>query len=159
MMILSSDEKQLLYRIQTSTSDIDAIILVDNPAYNIVANIEGMWADKTFNLTFPVYDYELNAWTDGTLNRPTHSIDVEYAIAFNNQYLHSKRKWYSHSVYVYRIITKALLVRFGIRSRWFNWSPIKYDVKIYSDIVPDVVYFLLLTVMEQRGLSKELSLL
>ncbi|CAF5058637.1 unnamed protein product, partial [Rotaria magnacalcarata] len=40
MMILSSDEKQLLYRIQTSTSDIDAIILVDNPAYNIVANIE-----------------------------------------------------------------------------------------------------------------------
>ncbi|CAF1561410.1 unnamed protein product [Rotaria magnacalcarata] len=90
MMILSSDEKQLLYRIQTSTSDIDAIILVDNPAYNIVANIE---------------------------------------------------------------------VRFGIRSRWFNWSPIKYDVKIYSDIVPDVVYFLLLTVMEQRGLSKELSLL
>ncbi|CAF4923515.1 unnamed protein product, partial [Rotaria magnacalcarata] len=61
MMILSSDEKQLLYRIQTSTSDIDAIILVDNPAYNIVANIEGMWADTTFNLTFPVYDYELNA--------------------------------------------------------------------------------------------------
>ncbi|CAF4427074.1 unnamed protein product [Rotaria socialis] len=37
MGILSSDEKKLLYRIQTSTSDIDTIILVDNP---IVANTE-----------------------------------------------------------------------------------------------------------------------
>ncbi|CAM2705246.1 unnamed protein product [Rotaria socialis] len=37
MVILSSDEKKLLYRIQTSTSDIDTIILVDNP---IVANTE-----------------------------------------------------------------------------------------------------------------------
>ncbi|CAF3231225.1 unnamed protein product [Rotaria socialis] len=37
LVVKSSDEKKLLYRIQTSTSDIDTIILVDNP---IVANTE-----------------------------------------------------------------------------------------------------------------------
>ncbi|CAM4871274.1 unnamed protein product [Rotaria socialis] len=58
LVVKSSDEKKLLYRIQTSTSDIDTIILVDNP---IVANTEGIWVDKTVNVTFSLYGYELDA--------------------------------------------------------------------------------------------------
>ncbi|CAF1944675.1 unnamed protein product [Rotaria magnacalcarata] len=153
--ICDSQEKKVLYRLKTSTSDIDTIILVDQQTKNIVANLEGIWVDGTFNVTFSIYDTKLNKWTDGTIKRIARVADDDYAIKYNNHHLNTDRRWYSKKVKLYYTTNKEYLARFRIRYRWFNWSPIKYDIQIYSNKVPDAVYFFLLTIMEHRGLSEE----
>ncbi|CAF5113545.1 unnamed protein product, partial [Rotaria magnacalcarata] len=93
--ICDSQEKKVLYRLKTSTSDIDTIILVDQQTKNIVANLEGIWVDGTFNVTFSIYDTKLNKWTDGTIKRIARVADDDYAIKYNNHHLNTDRRWYS----------------------------------------------------------------
>ncbi|CAF4711552.1 unnamed protein product, partial [Rotaria sp. Silwood1] len=58
--IFDSKEKTSLYRLRVSSSDLDIAILVDYPAKNIVANLEGIWIEWKVNVTFSVYDCKLN---------------------------------------------------------------------------------------------------
>lgn len=156
MSVLDATEQRILYRIKTSVSDIDTIIVVDHKTKNIVANLEGRWVEGVFNVTFAIYDSKLLKWTDGIINKVDRTIgDTDYTMEYNKIRLNTDRRWYSKKVKIYYTPTKEQVARFRIRYRWFNWSPVKYDLKIYINKVPDMVYFFLLAIMEHRGLSDE----
>ena len=149
-MVYDSNEKNILYELKTFSSDIDTVIVVDRPENNIVANVEGIWIYNKFNVTFSVYDYKLNRWTDGTISRIPHFFSSEYPIKYDNDYFVMKKKIFSSWMKFYHKKYNTLLAEFQKRSRWLFWKPLKYDLKIYSKKLPDPIYFLALVITDHR---------
>ncbi|CAF1016328.1 unnamed protein product [Rotaria sordida] len=149
--IFDSKEKTCLYRIRVSSKAVDSAILVDNFEKNIMANLEGIWIEKLLNVTFSIYDSKLNKWTDGFIQRNAHLISVDYIIQFNNQQLIATWKSFSKKVNVYNKKKNELLAQFQHRTRWLFSKSVKYDLKIYSNQVPDAIYFFLVLILDHRG--------
>ncbi|CAF0953698.1 unnamed protein product [Rotaria sordida] len=155
--IFDSKEKTCLYRLRASSRDIDTVILVDNPTKNMVANLEGIWIDSTFNVTLSVYDYKLNKWIDGVIQRTSHFWANDYTVEYNNEQLIAKWKLFSTKIKVYHKKQNELLAQFRPRTRLLLWRPVKYDLKIYSNKVPDAIYFFLLLIFDHRGLADNIQ--
>jgi hypothetical protein len=47
---------------------------------------------------------------------------------------------------------KNILAQFRKRFRWFNWSLVKYDLKIFIDKIPDFVYFFTLAIVNHANI-------
>ncbi|CAF1309171.1 unnamed protein product [Rotaria sordida] len=149
--IFDSKEKTCLYRIRVLSKDVDTAILVDNFGKNIIANLEGIWIEKLVNVTFSIYDSKLNKWTDGFIQRNYHLFSSDYIIQFNNQQLIAKSKNDSKNVKVYDKKKNELLAQFRYRTRWLFSKSVKYDLKIYSNQVPDAIYFFLVLILDHQG--------
>ncbi|CAF3754724.1 unnamed protein product [Rotaria sp. Silwood1] len=152
--IFDSEEKRHLYRIRISSTEVDTAILIDNYRKNIVANLKGIWIEKLVNVSFSVYDSKLGKWTDGFIQRNTHTYE-DYTIHFNNQRLSAKSSRFSKNIKVYTQQQNELLAQFRYRTRWLSWRPVKYDLNIYSTKVPDAVYFFLVLIIDHRGFAGE----
>ncbi|CAF1245613.1 unnamed protein product [Rotaria sp. Silwood1] len=151
--IFDSKEKTCLYRIRVSSSDVDSAILVDNLGKNIMANLKGIWIENLVNVSFSVYDSKLNKWTDGFIKINAHVLSLDYIIQFNNEQLIANLGNFSKKIKVYDKKKNELLAEFRVRSRWLPWSSAKYDLKIYSNQVPDAIHFFLVLIMDHRGLA------
>ncbi|CAF4658357.1 unnamed protein product, partial [Rotaria sp. Silwood2] len=95
----------------------------------------------------------LHKWTDGFIQRNAHMFSTDYTIQFNNQQLIAKSSNYSKNIKVYDKKKNELLAQFRARARWLSWKPVKYDLNIYSNQVPDAIYFFLVLIMDHRGLA------
>ncbi|CAF3305431.1 unnamed protein product [Rotaria sp. Silwood2] len=151
--VFDSKEKTCLYRIRVSSSDVDSAILVDNFGKNIMANLEGIWIENLVNVTFSLYDSKLHKWTDGFIQRNAHMFSTDYTVQFNKQQLIAKLSNFSKNVKVYDKKSNELLAQFQSRARLLFWKPVKYDLKIYSNQVPNAIYFFLVLIMDHRGLA------
>jgi hypothetical protein len=139
--------KNQLYRLKTSATDIDSVMLVDHPAKNMIANAEGEWIDNIFNVTMSIYDKKLSKWIDGTIKRLKQSFTKTYRIEWNQKSLIIKCKFYTKTIKIYNERPEELVAEFRHRARWLNKFKYKYDLKIYSDKLPDAIYLLALTIM------------
>jgi hypothetical protein len=146
--IFDSTEKKRLYRLKTSSSEIDILMLVDYPAKNIVANMEGVLLGEKLNVTFSVYDYQQNKWTDGTMVDSYHFLFDKYAIEWNSKQYIMKNRISSKNSRLYNKSQDQLLAKFVKRTQWLYWAPVKYDLKIYSNELPDAVCFFALAVID-----------
>ncbi|CAF0991206.1 unnamed protein product [Rotaria sp. Silwood1] len=153
--IFDSKEKTSLYRLRVSSSDIDIAILVDYPAKNIMANLEGIWIEWKVNVTFSVYDCKLNKWTDGIITKYTCFLSYYYTVEYNNKQFIAKWKSLSSTVRLYSKNQDELLAEWRPRTLPLLSNRVKYDLKIYSDKLPDAIYFFLLLVMNQRDLGDD----
>ncbi len=139
--------KNQLYRLKTSATDIDSVMLVDHPAKNMIANAEGEWIDNIFNVTMSIYDKKLSKWIDGTIKRLKQSFTKTYRIEWNQKSLIIKCKFYTKTIKIYNERPEDLVAEVRHRARWLNKFKYKYDLKIYSDKLPDAIYLLALTIM------------
>ncbi|CAF3386145.1 unnamed protein product [Rotaria sp. Silwood1] len=153
--IFDSKEKTSLYRLRVSSSDIDIAILVDYPAKNIMANLEGIWIEWKVNVTFSVYDCKLNKWTDGIITKYTCFLSYYYTVEYNNKQFIAKWKSLSSTARLYSKNQDELLAEWRPRTLPLLSNRVKYDLKIYSDKLPDAIYFFLLLVMDQRDLGDD----
>jgi hypothetical protein len=148
-------ETRVLYQLKPMSSDIDTIILVDDQKKNIVGNLEGEWTSEwpledTFNITFSIYDYNLNKWIDGTITRTAGIFSEKYSIRWNEFRLNAKIRSFSVNRKLYDERNNDLISQFRY-SLWSNslTNP-RYDMKIFSDKVPDAITFFLLAIVDQR---------
>ncbi|CAF3807082.1 unnamed protein product [Rotaria sp. Silwood1] len=148
--IFDSKEKTRLYRLTASRSDIDSGILFDNAEDNMIANLEGEWIEDKFNVTFSIYNSKLNKWTDGIIRRTLHWFSVDYTVEYNNEQVIAKRKKDAKKGKIYHKKNNELLAKFAARSQWLSGTPLKYDLEIYSNKVPDAIHFFLLLIMDHR---------
>ncbi|CAF0911077.1 unnamed protein product [Rotaria sordida] len=147
--ILDSKEETALYRLKVSSRDIDTAILVDNPGKNIVANLEDAWKNRKANVTFSIYDYKLNKWTDGSIQKKLRFLSTDYTVKYNDEQFIAKRKSLPKRIEVYHKNQNELLAEWRRRTKPLLSKRAKYDVKIYSNKVPDAIYFFLLLMMHQ----------
>jgi hypothetical protein len=148
--IFDSTEKKRLYRLKTIHSDIDIMVLVDYPAKNVVANMEGVLLEGKLNITFSVYDYQQNKWTDGAVAESYHFLFRKYAIEWNSKPYIMKNRFSSRNNRLYNKSQNQLLAKFVKRSLWFDSVTVKYDLKIYTDELPDAVCFFAIAIIDHR---------
>jgi hypothetical protein len=148
--IYDTYKKKLAYRLRTISTDIDTIMLVDYPKKNIMGNLEGEWADDTFNVTFSIYDYKLNQWIDGTIKKPGATMN-KLTIEWNKSRLVMKEKFFTGTK-IYNEWDDELLAQLQRRSGWSSTSSLKFDVKIFSDKVSDPIYFFVFAIADQHSI-------
>ncbi|CAF3209001.1 unnamed protein product [Rotaria sp. Silwood2] len=151
--IFDSKQKTLLYQLKVSSKDMDTAMLVDNPTKNMVGNLEGIWIDKAFNITFSVYDNKLIKWTDGIIQSKWHLLSPYYTMEYNNEQFIAKWKGVSRQANVYTKNQNELLAEWRPPTLSLLWKYPKYNLKIYSNKLPDAIYFFLLLVMDHRYLD------
>ena len=156
--VFDSSEKNHLYRLRSSATDIDTIMLVDHPGKNMIANAEGEWIDETFNVTISIYDKKLHKWIDGTIKRILQSSRDKYRIVWNNRSLIIKSQLFTRKIKIYNEFPEGLVAEFRLRARWLNKMKYKYDLKIYTDKFPDAIYLLALTIMHNKDPAKRSKL-
>jgi len=147
--VYDSSGKNILYRLKPTSTDIDTVVVTDHPGKNMVANLEGEWIAKVFHVTFSIYDKKLNEWIDGIIKKDLKEIKDKYSVEWNSKYLNTKSKFFSSKMQVYNTQQKELVAEFGHRD-WFNSGNIVFTLKIYSDQVPDIIYFFLLAINDHR---------
>jgi hypothetical protein len=145
--VFDSTGKKLLYRLKTSSTDIDSMILIDYPAKNMVANAEGEWIDNIFNVSLSIYDYKLNKWTDASFRKIFDLFTGKYQILWNNESLIIKRGFFTKTIKMYNEKQNVLIAEFRYRSIWRSGFTYKYDLKIYSDKLSDAIYLFAVAIM------------
>jgi hypothetical protein len=152
--IYDSTGKNILYQLKSTSTDIDTLILRKYPAKNIVANLEGEWVVDVFNVTFSIYDKKSTKWIDGTIKQNKGLFKSSYlvtwdAVTWNSKYMETGNKFFSDTLQVFSTSPKVLLAEIRKRTPWFSRS-VKFYVKIYSDLVPDAIYFFLMAIKDHR---------
>src|SRR5690606_19868556 len=98
---------------------------------NIVGNLEGEWTSEwpedAFNITFSIYDYALNKWTDGNIKRTATTFSEKYFIQWNGYRLMAKKKFFSYRRQIFNELNNELLAQFRWRSIWASSANTKYD--------------------------------
>jgi hypothetical protein len=149
--VLDSSGKQYLYRLKTSYIDNDALLLVSYPSKDILGYLQGQWRNETLNVTFEIFHLTTNQWTNGTIQKIFNLFMEKYLIEWNYQNFIMKKKIFSKN-YQFYDENKNILGEFQKRFRWFNWSLIKYDLKIFIEKCPDLIYFFSLAIVDHRNI-------
>jgi len=149
--ILDSSGKQYLYRLKTSYIDNDSLLLISYPSKDILGYLQGQWRNETLNVTFEIFHLTTNQWTNGTIQKIFNLFIEKYLIEWNYQNFIMKKKIFSKN-YQFYDENKNILGEFRKRFRWFNWSLVKYDLKIFIEKLPDLVYFFLLAIVDHRNI-------
>ncbi|CAF3900987.1 unnamed protein product [Rotaria sordida] len=154
LSILNSNGKEYLYRLRSSHTENDVLLLIAYPSKDIVAYLQGQWRNETLNVTYDIFNYTTNQWTNGTIKKTFNVFIEKYFIEWDGQNFLMKKKLFSinHKFYDEN---QDVLAQFRMRFRWFNWSLIKYDLKIYSDKLLDAVYFFSIAIVDHNNIFQE----
>ena len=148
-----SVDKSRLFSIETYESDIHSVQLFAQPSKKVLGALEGVWKQQILNATFSFLDVRSNQWKDGSIVRNAHLFAHKYTISANGKQILMKGKYSTTGVVELRDKKgKDLLAQFQPRIRHFNSLSLKYDLKVFSNKVPDMVYFFALAVMDQRNM-------
>ena len=152
--VFDSTGKVQLYRLRSSVTDMDEMMVVEYPAKNMIANAEGEWIDGKVNVTFSIYEKKLGKWIEGNIQRRVQQSPEDYRIEWNNQTCIIRVRWYTKTIKIYKERPEELIADFRHRARWLNKLKYNYDLKIYSDKLPDALYLLALNIMHHKDRSK-----
>jgi len=148
--IYDSTGKNRLYQLKTTSTNIDSLILVNYPAMDIIANLEGEWIDKIFNVTFNIYDKKLNKWIDGIIRiDSSRATGDKYSIVWNSKHFNTKNKFWL-STLLYDTQQKEVVAESRKRHPWFNGGNVKFELKTYSNQFPDAIYFFVVAIDDHR---------
>ena len=147
--IYDSKEKTIVYRVKTIFTDIDAMMLIDYPAKNIIANVEGEWATGVFNVSLSIYSSKAQKWIDGIIKRIPGMSSDKYTIYWDGKEIIQRYKFLSSKMGFYDKKEKEKFARFFSHSKWYQ-TAIRYKVEIYSNYVPDAIYFFALAIIDHR---------
>lgn len=149
--ILNSNGKEYLYRLKTSYDYHEQLLIITYPSQNLIGYLEGDWKNETLNVIFYIYDSINDQWLNGTIEKIQNLFMEKYLIKWNNESFLMKKKLLSinYSFYDNNQNTLALYTK---RFRWFNWSLVKYDLKIFIDLLPDPIYLFILAILDHRNI-------
>ncbi|CAF1287881.1 unnamed protein product [Adineta ricciae] len=142
-----SREKDRIYLLRTTSSDIDTITLFDYRARTMIGNVEGEWINGIFNVSLSIYDPKSDKWVDGIMTLVRGLLSYTYKLNWNNQRLVMKSKSFTKTIKIYDESTNQLMGQFRYRSFWRSGTKYKYDVKIFTNKLPDAIFLLSMTVV------------
>ncbi|UJR11188.1 hypothetical protein I4U23_015369 [Adineta vaga] len=140
-------EKNRLYLIRTTSSDIDTITLFDYRAKTMMANVEGQWIDGIFNVSLSIYDPKSDRWVDGTMTLSKSFLSYTYNLRWNDERFVIKSRSFIKTIKIYKESPEQLVGQFRYRSFWRSGTKYKYDVKIFTNKLPDAFFLLPLTII------------
>lgn len=149
--ILNANENEYLYRLKTSYTDEDQIILTNYPDENQIGYVQGQWTNEIVNVTFELFDFNENQWKNGTIIKMFHLFIEKYFIQWNNESFYLKKKLFSTD-WKFSDGHGNEFARFRMRFRWFNWSLVKFNLKIFIDICPDWILFFAFIIQDHRAI-------
>ncbi|CAM4897805.1 unnamed protein product [Rotaria socialis] len=151
--VLDSSEKQYLYRLKNSNDDSNLLLIVSYPSKDVLGYVGNEWRNETLNVTFEIYNSTINQWTNGTIKKLPNLFTEKYLIEWNSQNFMMKKKLFSihHKFYDE---CENVLAQFRMRFRWFNWRLIKYNLELFSDKLPEIIYFFLIAIVDNRNIFK-----
>jgi hypothetical protein len=149
--IFDSEEKDLLYHVKSSYYYYEGRIeLSDLSSKQMIATLT-----YSFNIfkvkqgEFSILNLSSNEWINGTIENSFPTFHDEYIIKWNEQSILMKTRFLSISTTFQHENHSGILATLEKRvfsSFWRN----KYDLQIFSDDLPDVFYFLALTITDQN---------
>jgi hypothetical protein len=146
--IFDSTEQQRQYRIKNYDSDIHAAVLYTYPLGQIVGLFEGEWAKEIQKAKISILNPRSNEWVDGSIAKKFHLLYSKYTISWNGTSIILKKKALSSYKELRDEQRGDLLAKFRSYSGWLTWPPAKYKLTVFSDKVPDAVYFFAVAVMD-----------
>lgn len=149
--ILDSNEKQYLYRLKISSDNNDEIQIISYPSKHIQGYLKGKLTNETLNLYFEILNLTTNQWLNGTIQKNFNLFIEKYFIRWNYQNFIMKKNFFSRHHKIYDD-NKNLLAQFRMHFRWFNSSLIKYNLQIFSDNLPDMIYFFIIAIVDYRNI-------
>lgn len=154
--VYDSSKTKFLYKLKSSSAhDIDTIEVISSAGKNMVANLEGEWVEKIFNVTYAIYDYKLNKWIDEFIYKNSTMFSDVYKTRWNSINLHTKTGVFSKTIRVYATSQNKLFGEIRKRSSWSG--DINFEVKIYSNECPPVIYFFIMAINDHRKQIKKLG--
>lgn len=152
--VFDSSEKKQLYRLRSSTKDIDTLMVVDYPAKNMIGNAEGEWIDGKVNATLTIYDQKSAKWIEGTIQRQVKLSPEVYRMEWNKEIYLIRIPFLSKTIKISKERPDELMAYFRHRARWLNKLKYNYDLKIYSAKLPDAFYLLALSIIHHKDPRK-----
>ncbi|CAF1287288.1 unnamed protein product [Adineta ricciae] len=113
-----SREKDRIYLLRTTSTDIDTITLFDYRARTMIGNAEGEWTNGIFNVSLSIYDPKSDKWVDGIMTLVRSFLSYTYKLNWNNQRLVMKSKSFTKTIKIYNESPDQLLAQFRYRSFW-----------------------------------------
>ncbi|CAF4111011.1 unnamed protein product [Rotaria magnacalcarata] len=149
--VLDSSEKQYLYRLKSSNDDSNLLLIISYPSKDVLGYVGNEWRNEILNVTFEIYNSTTNQWTNGTIKKLPNLFTEKYLIEWNSQNFMMKKKLFSihHKFYDE---CENVLAQFRMRFRWFNWTLIKYNLELFSDKLPEIIYFFLIAIVDNRNI-------
>lgn len=150
--VLNWNEKEYLYRLKTSyIDDDDEIIVINYPDENEMGYLHGQWKNETVNTTFELFDFNDNQWKNGSIEKIFNLFIEKYLIKWNNEEFYLKKKLFSNRWKFVNFNGKEF-AHFEMRFRWFHWSLVKYQLKIFSELLPDPILFFSFLLQDHRSI-------
>lgn len=149
--VLDSTGKQYLYRLKVSDDDKNLLLIIGYPSQDTLGYVQNEWGSETLNATFEIYNSTMYESTNGTIKKNFNLFTQIYLIESNSENFVMKKKFFSfyHKFYDEN---QNILAQFRMRFRWLSWSLAKYNLEIFSNKLPDIVYFFLLVISDHRNL-------
>ena len=153
--VLNWDRNEYLYRLKTFRLGEDGsnqITLKKYPEEHSVGFVQGQWTGDSFNVYFDVYDEGLSQWINGTIEKHSTLVVERYSFDYDGRTFEMSKKIFSRKKKFFESQKKnSVLGDFYLSFRWFHWSLVEYQLKIYSDQLPDRIYFIFIPIFDQRN--------
>ncbi|CAF4591015.1 unnamed protein product [Rotaria sp. Silwood2] len=145
LSIYDQTGKHLKFRLKSQFVLLHSVQLVTHPEKTLIGKLKAKMKPFVYAATFSVYDNRTKQWRDGVINQKFQMLGFNWTIEWHHHKLSMEAKLGSSSTKFYDTQgNHRLLAEFQLRSRWSFRT--KYDMEIYSDEIPDSLYFLCLAV-------------
>lgn len=156
--VLDWQRKEYLYRLRTvrlRPSNLKEIRLKKYPDEDYRGFIQGQWQDDLFDVQFDVFDEELSQWTNGSISKHSTLTEERYRIDYRNKTFELRQKIFARTKKFFQFDedkkTRVLLGALSLSFRWFPWSLVEYELKIFSKNLPREIAFFFIPILDQRN--------
>jgi hypothetical protein len=144
--ILDSTEKETKYRVQSLYSFMQNVELVTYPSQQVIAKLNKNFKLFLYKATISILDPHSNKWINGTIRE---KFGGSFIIEWNGhkvKILHYFASWTSE----FRDENDGkVLARYDKKLISLVWAS-KYELKVYSDKLPDAIYILGLVARDHK---------
>ncbi|CAF0878196.1 unnamed protein product [Didymodactylos carnosus] len=146
-------EQQLLYRIDTTFHILHRVKITNQPEKKLLATVNGKFRFFLYGATFKILTPGTQQWKEGKIER-SFTLSYKFIITYDNRQVifeGDRNKWHMSWT---DAKTHELLASFEKRMISLVWQN-TYDLKIYTDELPDIFFFVGLAVADRSTSNKD----
>lgn len=147
--VYDAKDQKRLYTLKSFTSDIHSAEL--RSSTELVGALEGTWITEIDNATVTYLDGREKQWKDAHITPAKHLLVYKYIIQIGQRRLVMKSQMVTSSTVSIRDEkSNDLFAEFKRTSPWFRPNTVKYNLKVYSNLISERLYFFAIAVMDHR---------
>ncbi|UJR29808.1 hypothetical protein I4U23_017352 [Adineta vaga] len=139
--IFDSSKKDLLFRIESLYTFGGKIQIINNSSKQVVAELRNKLSFTVHKANFTILDPVSKQWINGKFERQFHFFNRKYLLQWNQQNIRIENKFSSYTTTFKHDKRNQTLAK-AERYTYSLIKPTRYDLEIYSDDIPDIIYIL-----------------